>query len=168
MSLLDWCRQLISIDSTPSVGSSSAVNFLAELSRDLGYSVEEQVEVLNGIEQKNLILRHPQSHAPMYRSKKELLLISHLDTSDPGAYGLWTETDSNPFKAAFRENKFFGLGAANAKVDFLCKLAAGQKYLQKDLKIPYVVVGSFGEQLGMMGVLKLIRAKKVQHICFSG
>ncbi len=164
--IIELCRQMVAIDSTPAVGSYAVAGFVAKLAKDLGYRVEEQIEPLNGIEQKNIILRSEASDS-LFREfdkegKDELLLLSHLDTADPGAYGLWTETLSNPFKATLHGNKFYGLGVANSKVDFLCKLLAGHKFIDRPLKRPFAIVGTYGEQLGMMGVLKLVRAKRVR------
>ena len=56
-----------------------------------------------------------------------------------------------------------GLGAANTKLDFLCKLEAVKELLSSGvtLKTPPVLVGTFGEETGMHGAVKLIRKKKI-------
>jgi acetylornithine deacetylase/succinyl-diaminopimelate desuccinylase-like protein len=55
----------------------------------------------------------------------------------------------------------YGLGTADTKLDFLCKLEAAKKFLGRALKVPFVLVGTFGAQGGMNGAIKLIRRKKL-------
>src|SRR4051812_41295554 len=58
------------------------------------------------------------------KSKKGLLLNTHLDTVSPGLSENWTETDKDPFGAVIKNGKIYGLGSADVKLDFLCKLVA--------------------------------------------
>ena len=55
----------------------------------------------------------------------------------------------------------FGLGTADAKLDFVCKMLAAKDFISKDQSKPFVLVGTFGEQANMEGAIKLIRRKKV-------
>jgi succinyl-diaminopimelate desuccinylase len=55
----------------------------------------------------------------------------------------------------------YGLGAADAKLDFLCKIEAAREIANKKMKTPFVLVGTFGSQTGMTGAIKLIRRKKI-------
>ena len=156
MNFIDSCRQLVAIDSSPVNGNLEAADFVSQLAKEFGFQVHEQSDLLNGIEQKNVIIRHPNSP-----EDKELLLLTHIDTPDPGSYALWTKTMSNPFKASIYGKDIYGLGVASAKVDFLCKLMAAQKLIQEEIKKPFAIVGTYGEQMGMVGVLKLLRNKLV-------
>lgn len=144
------------MDSSPTNGNLEVANFAAQYLRELGFRVHEHEDVLNGIEQKNIVIRHPDEIPG-----KELLLLTHLDTPDPGNYSLWTKTMSNPFKASIYGSEIYGLGTACAKIDFLCKITAAQKLLTSKLKRPFAIAGTFGEQLGMIGAVKLIRNKLV-------
>ena len=157
MNLIENCRKLIAIDSSPANGNLEAADFAVQLARELGFAAQEQSDILNGIEQKNVIFRHPKSPPG-----KELLLLTHLDTPDPGSYALWTKTMSNPFKASIYGQEIYGLGVASAKVDFLCKLIAAHKILKEDIKKPFAIAGTYGEHQGMIGALKLIRNKQVK------
>lgn len=87
---------------------------------------------------------------------------THLDTCDPGAYGLWTKTGANPFNASiYNDDTLFGLGAADTKLDFLCKLEAMKHMRGSKWSLPPVLVGTFGEETGMNGAIKLIRKKMI-------
>jgi succinyl-diaminopimelate desuccinylase len=87
---------------------------------------------------------------------------THLDTVEPGPFGFWNETGHNPFDAHIIDGKIYGLGAAEVKLDFICKLEA-MSCFPKDTqwKLPPVLVGTYGEELGMMGALRLIRRNLV-------
>lgn len=146
---------MIEIDSSPDVGTKEIVYFAADLCRRSGLSVELQEETHNGLEQANIIAR-PSDGRPDH----ELLLQTHLDTSDPGNYALWTKTGANPFNASIYTDTIFGLGAS-VKLDFLCKLKALSELKAASWKLPPVLVGTYGEELGMPGAIKLIRKKKI-------
>src|SRR5207253_597890 len=85
-----------------------------------------------------------------------------LDTVDPGPYPLWTHTECNPFDATIIDGKIYGLGTADVKLDFLCKLEALSSFGgDRNWKLPPVLVGTYGEELGMHGALRLIRKNKI-------
>lgn len=158
MEFVQACREFISIDSTPTQGSRKAAEFAANFCRNLGLHVEEQVESSPFGEETNVIVRHK----PV-RGDLELLLQNHLDTIDPGPFHLWSVTGNNPFDATIVDKKIYGLGAADVKLDFLCKARAMASVIdRKDkFKLPPVLVGTYGEETGMAGCLKLIRKNKV-------
>ncbi len=162
MNFLEACRKFIEIDSTPLVGSLEIAQYAAELCRKAGLHVEIQNETFNGLDQANVIAR------PIaFRPENELLLETHLDTADPGTYAHWTRTGANPFNASIYQDTIFGLGAADTKLDFLCKLEAARQVMEAagasgaSWRLPFVLVGTFGEEEGMPGAIKLIRKKKI-------
>src|SRR5207253_1979187 len=127
--------------------------WLAALCQERGLFVEVQDEVLGDHQQANIIIRPNQE-----RPAVEFLLQTHLDTPDPGPFGFWTDTGHNPFDAHIIENKIFGLGTADVKLDFLCKLEALSSFSPDSVwRLAPVLVGTYGEELGMAGALKLIR-----------
>ncbi len=157
MDFIQACREFISIDSTPAVGSKLIAEKAAQFCRDRGLQVEVQNEFRGDTEEINVIAR-----AVKDRPSNEFLLQTHLDTVDPGPYQMWTKTGQNPFDAAILDGKIYGLGAADVKLDFLCKLEALAKYKDKtSWKLPPVLVGTYGEESGMTGALKLIRKNKI-------
>jgi succinyl-diaminopimelate desuccinylase len=90
--------------------------------------------------------------------RKGLLLTTHLDTVGPGLSENWTETGGDPFAATVKDGRIFGLGAAEAKLDYLCKVFAAAKFREKKLRMPIYLVGSCGEEAGMFGARYLIKA----------
>lgn len=157
MDFIETCRKLISIDSTPTHGNKEIAEYVAELCRDRGLHVELQNDFVGDMAQINVIAR-PQSVRPSV----EFLLQTHLDTVDPGPFALWTQTECNPFDATIIDGKIYGLGAADVKLDFLCKLEALSSFSgERDWKLPPVLVGTYGEELGMQGALRLIRKNKI-------
>lgn len=159
MNFVETCRQFIAKDSSPSVGNSELANFAAEYCRKAGLQVEEQVEFQDDIEQKNILIR------PLNKSEnvEDFLLQTHLDTSDPGPFQAWMKNDSNPFNATIIEEAIYGLGAADAKLDFLCKAEALKSFKETvGWKRNPLLVGTYGEEIGMQGALRLIRKNKIK------
>ncbi len=158
MNFIDNCRKLISLDSSPTSSTLETAEFLASLARAEGLDVELLHEIQNGVTQVNIIIRSEKFIA----GDSEFLLQTHLDTADPGNFSLWKQNDFNPFDAAIIDKKIYGLGAAEVKLDFLCKLNALIKFKNKKMSaLKPVLVGTFGEETGMQGALKLIRKNKI-------
>lgn len=156
---LDHCRRLIGLDSTPGHGNLAAAEFAGHLCEAAGMHVEYQRESVEGLDQCNVIAR-PQKEIP----EREILFQTHLDTFDPGHFGHWTMTQANPFNASIYKDVMYGLGTADVKLDFLCKLEAMKPYIGKTMQKPFVLVGSFGAQSGAAGTIKLVRRKKLNAV----
>lgn len=150
------CRKVIALESTPSHGNKEVAEFIGHSCESQGFYVTYQNETLNGLEQLNVIIR-PQKEQP----KEEFLLQTHLDTVDPGNFATWTRTQSNPFNATIYDGRIYGLGSADTKLDFLCKIEAAREFLNKPMRVPYVLVGTFGAQNSMAGAVKLVRRKTI-------
>lgn len=148
---------MISLESTPTHGNREVAEFAAELCSQKGLHVELQKDFIGDAEHINVIAR-PQETRPSL----EFLLQTHLDTNEPGPFSLWTATGCNPFDATIMDGKIYGLGAADVKLDFLCKLQALSSFSgPRAWKLPPVLVGTYGEESGMTGALRLIRKNKV-------
>lgn len=164
MNFIELCRQVIGIESTPSHGTRELVDFLAKYAQGLGLEAIVQLETLNGLEQGNLIVRLGPKGSVKFGSKgprDEILLQTHLDTVEPGNFAMWTKTQASPFNASIYQDRIYGLGAADVKLDFLCKLEALRVLRDKSLHKSVAVVGTFGAQSGMAGAIKLMRKKMV-------
>lgn len=149
---------MISFDSTPTQSVLPLIKWMKELAQQKGLQVETQEEVWGDIPQANIIIRPKNKERPAL----EFMLQTHLDTPDPGPFGFWSETGHNPFDAHIIDGHIFGLGAADTKLDFLCKLEALSHFSDhKEFKLPPVLLGTFGEESGMVGALKLIRKNKI-------
>ncbi|MBK7889811.1 MAG: M20/M25/M40 family metallo-hydrolase [Bdellovibrionales bacterium] len=175
MDFLEACRRMIGTDSSPAAGTAEVGRFVEALAGEMGLVTELQPETWNGVDQANIIVRPPGSGSSETNERRpEFLLQTHLDTPDPGAYALWQKTGSNPFNASIYPTDdgdvIHGLGAADTKLDFLCKLFALKDLVdagvgsQQSWRVPPVIVGTFGEELGMPGAVKLIRKKMVRPI----
>jgi succinyl-diaminopimelate desuccinylase len=159
LNFLENCRRFIGLDSTPSHGNSAAAEFAGDLCTRAGLHVEYQRESVEGVEQCNVIARPQPGPAAA-----EILFQTHLDTCEPGHFGHWTKTQSNPFNASIYQDVMYGLGSADSKLDFLCKLEALKDLVGRPLRTPFVLVGTFGAQSGMAGAIKLIRRKKLNAV----
>lgn len=158
MNFVEICRKLIAIDSSPASSTVEVADYLASLAKELGLFPEVIYEVQNGITQANIIVRL-QEFRP---GDAEFLLQAHLDTVDPGPFSLWTKNDFNPYDAVIDDGQIYGLGAAEVKLDFLCKLRALSQFKQRELKaLKPVLIGTYGEETGMQGALRLIRKNKI-------
>lgn len=177
MDFLEACRKIIGIDSSPAAGTLEVAKFVDELVRALApdgsLTVELQTETWNGVDQANVIIRPTSALKSGERPEREFMLQTHLDTPDPGPYALWQKTGANPFNASIYQSpegdRIYGLGAADVKLDFLCKLYALRDAVaghagsaSKPWRTPPVLVGTFGEELGMPGAVRLIRKKKIR------
>ena len=158
MNFIETCRKLISLDSSPTSSTVELVDFLATLARESGLIVEVMHEMQNGITQANIIVRTENYNSDDH----DFLLQTHLDTVDPGNFSLWKKNDFNPYDAVIEDSKIYGLGAAEVKLDFLCKLNALKKLKDRKFNtLKPVLVGTFGEENGMQGALRLIRKNKI-------
>lgn len=152
------CRKLISFDTSPLQSTVELVDYLAGLARQNGLHVDVQSEIQNGVSQANILVRCQ----PFSPGDQEFLLQTHLDTVDPGSFSNWKKNSFNPYDAVIEDQKIFGLGSAEVKLDFLCKLQVLIEFKNLNFKnLKPVLVGTFGEETGMQGTLKLIRKNKI-------
>ena len=157
MSFIESCRTLIGFDTSPGQSNLPMIHWLTELAKSQGLHVETQTCIFEDLEQANILIR-PSAQ----RGELEFLLQAHLDTINPGSFQAWKKTDFNPFDATIEDGKIYGLGSADSKLDFLCKLEALASFKnQKSWKLPPVLVGTFAEQSGMTGAMRLIRKNLV-------
>lgn len=159
--LLDEARKMIRINSVSSNGNEEIANYVATLMQDRGFKVQLQ-HVMHSQDEHSKrqfnvigILGDPLVDRKIRRG---LLLNTHLDTVSPGLTENWTETGGDPFAATVKDGKIFGLGAADVKLDLLCKLHAAERYRERKLKMPIYLVGTCGEEVGMFGVKYLIKS----------
>lgn len=156
MNFIDACRKLISLESTPGHGNAEAATFIGKYCEQQGFYVTYQHETQNGLDQMNVLIR-PLPTVP----SNEILLQTHLDTVEAGNFALWTKTQLNPFEASIYGDRVFGLGAADTKLDVLCKIEAAKHFLKKPFKVPFVIAATYGAQSSMAGAMKLLRRKAI-------
>lgn len=157
MDFIEKCRATIGFDTSPGQSNKSLTDWLQQQAQSYGLFVETQTSFLEDTEQANIIIRTQEK-----RSETEFLLQTHLDTVNPGPFQMWHKNEFNPFDATIVDGSIHGLGAADAKLDFICKLEALATFKGKaNWKLAPVLVGTFGEQAGMAGAMKLIRKNLV-------
>ena len=159
--LLEEAKRMIRINSVSTSGNEELANYVTTLLESRGIKTQLQ-QVLHSLEnvskrQFNVIgiLGDPLVDK---KTRKGLLLNTHLDTVSPGILENWTETGGDPFAATMRDGKIFGLGSADVKLDFLCKMHAVAKFREHKLKMPIYLVGTCGEEIGMFGAKYLIKS----------
>jgi succinyl-diaminopimelate desuccinylase len=159
LNFVEACRKIISFDTSPSHGTKELMTWLAAYAREKGLHAEVIEESFGNTPQANLLVRPVAERPPL-----EFLLQTHLDTQDPGPFGSWKTTGHNPYDAHIIDQRIYGLGTADVKLDFLCKLEALAEMLssgKNSWRLPPVLAGTFGEEIGMPGALKLIRKNKL-------
>ncbi|OFZ53279.1 MAG: hypothetical protein A2428_11515 [Bdellovibrionales bacterium RIFOXYC1_FULL_54_43] len=159
--LLEEARRMIRINSVTTHGNEELANYAATLLQDRGFRVQLQpvTHSLEGVSKRQFNVIGILGDSLVDRKiRKGLLLNSHLDTVSPGLPENWTQTGGDPFCTTVKDGKVYGLGAVDAKLDFLCKLHAAGRFREKKLRNPIYLVGSCGEELGMFGAKYLIKA----------
>lgn len=158
---LEEAKRMIRINSVSVNGNEEIANFCAALMQDRGLKTQLQ-HVTHSNEQISKrqfnvigVLGDPLVDRKI---RKGLLLNTHLDTVSPGILDNWTETERDPFSAVIKDGKIFGLGSADVKLDFLCKLYAIERFRERKLKNPIYLVGTCGEEIGMFGAKYLIKS----------
>jgi acetylornithine deacetylase/succinyl-diaminopimelate desuccinylase-like protein len=150
LDLLAAAHDLIALDSRSSRSNGEVVAFLAPLCRAAGLRVEVLAERRDGVDQYDLAAWHG---AP---APEALLLATHLDTVPPGDASLWTVCEGRPFTAVEKDGELFGLGVADVKLDFLCKLAALERLRGERLGRSVILAGTYGEEVGRFGARLLV------------
>ena len=128
------------------------VDVLLPLCAAAGLRTDLLEETRDGVAQFDLLAIRPgTSDLP------PLLLNTHLDTVPPGDPALWTQCDGEPFRLTQRDALLFGLGAADVKLDFACKLLALERLRDAPLERTVILAGTYGEETGRWGAHLLAR-----------
>lgn len=158
---LEEAVRLLSLRSVTGDGNESVANFMADAMRARGLKTQLQ-QVSHSFEglskrQFNVI---GVSGDPLVdrKTRKGLLLTSHVDTPEPGRPEAWTETGGDPYRVQVKDGRIYGVGAASAKLDLLCKLYAMDRFKERKLRMPIYLVGTCGNNFGMFGARYLIKS----------
>jgi acetylornithine deacetylase/succinyl-diaminopimelate desuccinylase-like protein len=168
--LVEEAKKIIAINSVSQNGNEEIVFYLQELMKKIGFKtqIQEVPHSLEGISKRQFnligILGDPFVDPTV---KKGLLLNTHLDTVPPGLLSNWTENNGDPFLAQIKDGKIYGLGSADVKLDFLCKLKACANLSKEFFKKPVYLVGTCGEEIGMIGAKFLAKSKIInpEYVC---
>ena len=151
--VLSWCKRLIGCRSVTGEGTRAIADLCA---RDLlaphGIEARLMPSSGEGDDQINLVAKVDGTDHDV----APLVFNTHLDTVPPGSPALWTACDGEPFTARVTDDRIYGLGAADTKLDFVAKaiaLATGGKP-RRDVWL----VATFGEEHGLVGAKELATA----------
>ncbi len=159
---IEEAQRLIAMSSVSQDGNEEIANYLHALLSRMGFktNLQEVSHSAEGVSKKQYnVIGILGDNLVDTSTKKGLLLNTHIDTVSPGIRSHWTETNGNPFQMTIQQNKIYGLGTADVKLDFLCKLKACEKYKDRKLKMPIYLVGTAAEEIGMLGAKYLIKSK---------
>lgn len=150
MDLIPLAQQVIATNSVTTQGTRPLAEFLARTvlpALDMAVSWQPGETAADA----NLIADKPGSAA-----LPALLLTSHLDTVPPGDLTLWTKTHGDPFAPIIEGDRLYGLGSADAKLDWLAKAAAIARFRGRPFIRPLLFTGTYGEERGLVGARRLL------------
>ncbi|MFQ5513328.1 MAG: M20/M25/M40 family metallo-hydrolase [Myxococcota bacterium] len=152
--LLRWAERFIATPSPSRAGNAAIAALAAELLAEIGLDPQTEAVEIDGI-------THHAVHATLGSPGEEpggVLLVTHLDTVPPGSLEAWTATGGDPYRPTRVGERLYGLGSADAKLDFVCKVAALRELSPGTRGRPVRIVGSFGEEIGLLGARWLVEA----------
>ncbi|MGK5082230.1 M20/M25/M40 family metallo-hydrolase [Bdellovibrionota bacterium FG-1] len=170
---LEEAKRIIRINSVTSNGNEELANFCQSLLQERGLKAQLQ-QVTHSFDEFSKrqfnVLGIMGDPLVDKKIRKGLLLVTHLDTVSPGLFENWTETGNDPFSAVVKDGRMYGLGASEAKLDFLCKVYAAARFRERKLRQPIYLVGTCGEEAGMFGARYLIKAGTLnpRHVLVGG
>ena len=154
--LLSTAQALIAADTVSHKGTAPAVEVLRPLYEAAGLTVDIQEELKHGVRQQNLLGTFQGS------DRAGLLLVTHLDTVDPGPPEMWTQTGGAPHKLTRHGDALYGLGTADTKLDALCKLTAAAEWKGRTLRRSIQLLGTFEEEVGTKGAQHFVSTPAFQ------
>lgn len=146
-------KQLIRLRSVTTETNRRIARYVGRLLREEGFEVYYQREKREGILFYNVI-------GMKGKGKDPLIFMTHLDTVPAGPSALWTETGTDPWKPSLQGRRIYGLGSADTKLDILAKIFAAREIPPSSMKRPLWIVGTFGEERGLLGARTFCRRVK--------
>ena len=148
--IVDMCKRLVAIPSVTGEGTRRIAEFCAsEMLAPHGIEARIIASAQEGPEQVNLVA----FVAGLNHEATPLLLNTHLDTVPPGDPAQWTECGGKPFEASIDNDRIYGLGTADTKLDFVAKATALAQCRRPSRDV--WLVGTFGEEHGLVGAKEL-------------
>lgn len=168
--LLEESKRLIGIRSDPVGGTRVIAEYLAPFCQKLGLNITFQSSTNGSAAREVNLIAHTLPPGSRDLCPGGLLLVTHLDTVPAGNRFLWSETGGDPFQAVVQGDRLYGLGSADTKLDFLCKVSAIDNIvrayrdtpLHEIVKVPLTLVGTFGEERALAGA-RLLQESGIVH-----
>lgn len=162
LNLLAWAERFVSTPSVSNDGNAQIAVRACELLGEIGIEAHRETTRLDGTVYQTVIADLGPRDRP-----DGLLLLTHLDTVPPGELEAWTATGANPWRPTREGDRLYGLGSADAKVDMVCKAAGLAGVDHSRLCRPVRLVGTFGEEIGLLGVRWLIENGLVEGFRYA-
>lgn len=154
---LDRARSLVGANTVSAQGTRAAVEILRPLYEEAGL----HVETLGESEAQISILAGPGGGNS---ERGGVLCVTHLDTVPSGPQERWTETGGDAWALTEKAGWLFGLGCADVKLDALCKIEAARRLRGQKLRRPFWLLGSFGEEIGLLGARHFLKSDQFQRV----
>lgn len=152
MDIITLAQEVIAVRSVTTEGTRPLAEFLADSVLSM---LDVEVSFQEGDTRQDVNLL---AWKPGRENLPALLLTSHLDTVPPGDASLWTKTGGDPFYPVVEGDRLYGLGSADAKLDWLAKAQALSCFRGREFLRPLLFVGTYGEERGLVGARKLLTA----------
>jgi len=158
--LLTEVKQLIRLRSVTTNSNRAIAFYIGSLMKRAKLRVHYQKENIGGTTFYNVVGKKGRGKAP-------LILMTHLDTVPPGPHTLWTKTGGDPWRATPQGPRIYGLGSADTKLDILSKIFAASMIDERAMKAPLWIIGTFGEERGLLGAKTFCRkVKRAKGVAF--
>ena len=159
LDVVAWAERFIATPSVSRDGNAGIAECARQLLAEAGLEARLLPTDLDGVTHYTLMA----DAGPAPREPGDgLLLLTHLDTVPPGEHAAWTATGGDPWNPVRDGDRLYGLGSADAKVDLVCKAAALAETDLGALRRPLRVVGTFAEEIGLVGARQLVRSGGVR------
>jgi succinyl-diaminopimelate desuccinylase len=165
LDLLSWAERFVATPSVSHEGNRAIAACAAELLQEAG--LEARIETVTVRGSKHRVVISDRVRPGGASDAEGLLLVTHLDTVPPGDVSAWTATGGDPFRPTRDSDRLYGLGSADAKVDFVCKVAALADIDPRQLQRPVRIVGTFGEEIGLLGTKWLVDSGKTEGFRYA-
>ena len=147
LDFLGWVERFIATPSVSRDGNRDISELACALLREIGLEPMLSEAGTPGPPQRNVM-----ADAGPGAGDDGLLLLTHLDTVPPGDVEGWTATGGDPYRPTRCGERLYGLGSADAKVDFVCKAAALAALGPSRLGMRVRIVGTFGGKPTVGGI----------------
>ena len=167
LDLIALAERFVATPSVSADGNSAIAKLACELIRKIGLEPRLQTCEIDGAAHYNVIADLAPREPAGAEAAEGLLLLTHLDTVPPGDPAAWTATGRDPFRPTRDGDRLYGLGSADAKLDFLCKLAAIAEVDATKLQRPLRLVGTFAEEIGLRGARHLVESGETRGFRYA-
>lgn len=147
MELVELTKKLVGFNTVSQESSTKDIaDFISNYCESVGFKVEQYPYQNQRLEKINLIARKG-------GQESELALSGHMDTVrfDPSQW------HSDPITLTLKGDKYVGMGVADMKLFLAIAIKAGEQISEAQLNKPFALCFTSDEEVGCLGVRKLMR-----------